>query len=252
MKRMYSTYERYSSGLASRMSRGLVRKLLKLLILTLILYLIISSMFLATFQVESVSMEPLLKAKDRIFVSPLIYGARILFFSAKLPPVREPARGDIIVIHSPMYGRPRAPLSLIEPLIRFFSFQRGSVVRDESGRRIPAYMIKRIAAVPGDTIRISGFTAYIRPDGSSTFTAEQELIPESYEVLVGSLPEGWAKEFPFSGEHPPLTLEKDQYFLLGDNRQRSSDSRSWGPVSRDQIVGRVLYRYWPLGRSARL
>jgi len=249
---MYSTYERYSSGFAGRMGRGLVRKLLKLLILTLILYLIISSMFLATFQVQSTSMEPQLQARDRIFVSPLIYGARILFFSAKLPPVREPERGDIVVIHSPIYGPPRAPLSLIEPLIRFFSFQRGSVVRDESGRRVPAYMIKRIVAVPGDTIRISGFTAYIRPEGSNSYTAEQTMIPGSYQILAGSLPEGWAKEFPFSGEHPPLTLEKDQYFLLGDNRQGSSDSRSWGPVSRDQILGRVLYRYWPLGRSGRL
>jgi signal peptidase I len=57
---MYSTYERYSSGFAARMGRGLVRKLVKLFIVTLLLYLIISSMFLATFQVESRSMEPLL------------------------------------------------------------------------------------------------------------------------------------------------------------------------------------------------
>jgi len=249
---MYSTYERYSSGLAGRMGRGLARKLLKLLILTIILYLIISGMFLTTFQVESVSMEPLLKARDRIFVSPLVYGAKVLFFSARLPALREPERGDVVVIHSPMYSRPGAPLSLVEPLVRFFSFQRGSAVRDESGRRVPAYMIKRIMAVPGDTIRISDFTAYIRPEGSSGFVAEQELIPGSYEILVGSLPEGWAKEFPFSGEHPPLTLEKGQYFLLGDNRQGSSDSRSWGPVTRDQIVGRVLYRYWPLPRNGRL
>jgi signal peptidase I len=113
-------------------------------------------------------------------------------------------------------------------------------------------MIKRIVAVPGDTIRISGFTAYIRQEGGSTFVAEQELIPRSYEFLVGSLPEGWAKEFPFSGEHPPLTLGEDQYFLLGDNRPGSSDSRSWGPVSRDRILGRVLYRYWPLSRSGGL
>jgi signal peptidase I len=249
---MYSTYERYSSGFAGRVRRGLVRKLLKLLIATVLLYLVISSMFLATFQVESGSMEPLLEPKDRIFVSPLIYGARILFFSAKLPPVREPQRGDIVVIRSPMYSRPKLPLSLIEPLIRFVSFQRGRVVRDESGRRIPPYMIKRIVAVPGDTVRISGFTAYIRPENDAAFVEEQELIGGSYELILGSLPEGWAKEFPFSGEHPPITLENNQYFLLGDNRQGSSDSRSWGPITRDQIVGRVIYRYWPLQRSGKL
>ena len=246
---MYSTYERYSSGLGSRVGRGLARKLLKLIILTVVLYLVISSMFLTTFQVQSVSMEPLLNARDRIFVSPLVYGARVLFFSARLPALREPQRGDVVVIHSPMYSRPRAPLSLVEPLVRFFSFQRGSVVRDESGRRVPAYMIKRIVAVPGDTIRISGFTAYIRPEDSSAFVDEQELIHGSYQILVDPLPESWAKEHPLSGEHPPLTLEKDQYFLLGDNRRGSSDSRSWGPVTRDRIVGRVLYRYWPLSRS---
>ena len=249
---MYSTYERYSSGFAGRMRRGLARKLLKLFIATMLLYLVISSMFLATFQVESGSMEPLLQPKDRIFISPLIYGARILFFSAKLPPLREPRRGDIVVIRSPMYSSPKLPLSVIEPLIRFFSFQRGSVVRDESGRRIPAYMVKRVVAVPGDTVRISGFTAYVRPENGAAFVAEQELIAGSYEIILGSLPEGWAKEFPFSGEHPPLTLEQDQYFLLGDNRQGSSDSRSWGAVTRDQIVGRVIYRYWPLRRSGKL
>jgi signal peptidase I len=182
----------------------------------------------------------------------LIYGARFLFFAAKLPPVRDPERGDIVVIRSPMYSRPTLPVSIIEPLVRFFSFQRGSVVRDDSGRRVPAYMIKRIVAVPGDTIKVSGFTAYIRPDGSSTFAAEQELIPQTYELFVGSLPEGWAKEFPFSGEYPAVTLEEDQYFVLGDNRQGSSDSRSWGPVTRDQLVGRVIYRYWPLSRTLKL
>jgi signal peptidase I len=249
---MYSTYERYSSGIAARMGRGLLRKIIKLILLTLILYLVISSMFLTTFQVQSVSMEPLLMAGDRIFVSPLMYGAKILFFSARLPPVREPRRGDIVVIHSPMYGRPRAPLSLVDPLIRFFSFQRGSVVRDETGRRVPAYMIKRIVAVPGDTIRISKFVAYVRPQDSTVFRAEQQLMPQSYEIRAEALPEEWAAEFPFSGEHPPLTLGEGQYFLLGDNRSSSSDSRSWGPVSRDQILGKVVYRYWPVARSGNL
>jgi signal peptidase I len=224
----------------------------KLVILTLVLYLIISSMFLSAFQVESSSMEPLMQPRDRIFVSPLVYGARFLFFSAKLPPVREPKRGDIVVIHSPIYSRPAFPLSVVEPLVRFFSFQRGSAVRDDLGKRVPAYMIKRIVAVPGDTVKISGFRAHIQPQGSSTFMEEQDLLSRPYQIITGDLPEGWAKEFPFSGELPALTLKKDQYFVLGDNRQFSSDSRSWGPVSRDQLFGRVIYRYWPLSRRGRL
>jgi signal peptidase I len=249
---MYSTYERYSSGLASRMGRGLVRKLIKLLILTLVLYLVLSSMFVRTFQVQSVSMEPLLRPDDRVVASPMVYGARFLFFSARLPALREPERGDIVVIHSPMYRQPRLPLSVVEPLVRFFTFQRGSAVRDDSGRRVPAYMIKRIVAVPGDTVEIAGFTAYIRSEDGNTFVAEQSLLPQTYTVTIDPLPEGWAEEFPFSGNHPPITLDADQYFLLGDNRQSSSDSRSWGPVPRDQLVGKVIYRYWPLAGSGKL
>ena len=173
---MYSTFERYSSGFGARFGRGFLRKLVKLVVLTLILYLIISSMFLATFQVVSGSMMPFLHPKDRIFVSPLSYGAKFLFFSARLPAVREPARGDVVVIRSPMYNKPNLPLSVLEPFVRFFSFQRGSAVRDVSGRRIPAFMIKRIVAIPGDTIKMSEFKVYIKPEGSTTYTEEQELI----------------------------------------------------------------------------
>ena len=249
---MYSTFERYSSGFGARFGRGFLRKLAKLVVLTLVLYLIISSMFLSTFQVESGSMLPFLEPKDRIFVSPLTYGARFLFFSARLPAVREPARGDVVVIRSPMYTKPNLPLSILEPFLRFFSFQRGSAVRDVSGRRIPAYMIKRIVAIPGDTIKMSEFNVYIEPESSNTYAEEQELIPQTYTTIITGLPEGWAKEFPFSGELPPVTLEEEQYFLLGDNRQDSSDSRSWGPLSRDQLLGKVIYRYWPLSRSGKL
>ena len=249
---MYSTFERYSSGFGARFGRGFLRKLAKLVVLTFVLYLIISSMFLSTFQVESGSMLPFLEPKDRIFVSPLTYGARFLFFSARLPAVREPARGDVVVIRSPMYTKPNLPLSILEPFLRFFSFQRGSAVWDVSGRRIPAYMIKRIVAIPGDTIKMSEFNVYIEPESSNTYAEEQELIPQTYTTIITGLPEGWAKEFPFSGELPPVTLEVEQYFLLGDNRQDSSDSRSWGPLSRDQLLGKVIYRYWPLSRSGKL
>jgi signal peptidase I len=113
-------------------------------------------------------------------------------------------------------------------------------------------MIKRIVAIPGDTIKMSGFKVYIEPEGSNTYREEQELIPQTYMTIITGLPEGWTKEFPFSGELSPVTLEENQYFLLGDNRQESSDSRSWGPLPRDQLLGKVIYRYWPLSRSGKL
>ena len=52
--------------------------------------------------------------------------------------------------------------------------------------------------------------------------------------------------FPFSGNSGEHVLGDGEYFLLGDNRPESSDSRSWGALSRDRIIGKVIYRYWPL------
>jgi len=249
---MYTTFERYSTGVGARFTRGFLRQLIKAIIITFVLYLLISSMFLTSFQVQSSSMLPVLEPGDRVLVSPLTYGARFLFFSARLPAVREPARGDIVVVRSPLSKKPSFPISFFEPIVRFFSLQRASLIRDDAGRRVNPFMIKRIIAVPGDTIKMSNFRAYIKSEESSVFRDEQELIQTPYSIVVEGLPEGWTKEFPFSGELESLILEKGQYFFLGDNRQNSSDSRSWGLLAQDRILGNVIYRYWPLSKTGKM
>jgi signal peptidase I len=50
---------------------------------------------------------------------------------------------------------------------------------------------------------------------------------------------------PFSGDGEEITLREGEYFVLGDNRPESSDSRSWGPLPSSRIVGKVIFRYWP-------
>jgi len=249
---MYSHYEHYSTGYGARVVRGLLRPLGRVLVLACLLYLVLSSMFLVAFRVDSASMQPLLQPRDRVLVSPLPFGPRILFFAARLPAYREPERGDVVVVHSPQYVRPGFPLSALEPLVRFFTGQRATLVRDPTGTRVPPYLIKRVMGLPGDTVRMSGFRLSVMAPGSGAFIDEQVLVQTPYQIAAGALPAGWKSEFPFSGELAPRLLREGEYFLLGDNRPASSDSRSWGPLRRDRIVGKVLLRYWPLPRSGRL
>lgn len=91
------------------------------------------------------------------------------------------------------------------------------------------YYIKRLVGLPGDVIRITGGVLYVNG----------QAIHEAY--VLG----------PTLGEYGPYTVPEGHYFVLGDNRNNSEDSRSKtvGPVPRQLIVGRALVRYWPLPRS---
>jgi signal peptidase I len=249
---MYSSYERYSTSLGDRLGRGFLLPLLKILVIAFLLYLAITRMFVVTFQVDSGSMRPTLEKEDRLLVSPLVYGGRFPFFRGRLPGLRTPERGDIVVVESPSYVPPSFPLSAIEPVVRFLSLQRGSVVRDHTGHVQPQYLVKRVIGIPGDTVRILGYLAYIKPAGGSAFSAEDKLIGDRYSVQAAPLPNGWSEDLPFTGSLPEVTLKEGQYFLLGDNRPDSSDSRSWGPASGQKIMGKAFYRYWPFVRSGRL
>jgi signal peptidase I len=249
---MHASYERYSTSLGDRIGRGFLLPLLRILVIAFLLYLFITRMFVVTFKVDSGSMRPTLEKEDRLLVSPLVFGGRFPFFKGRLPGLRAPERGDIVVVESPSYVPPSFPLSAIEPVVRFLSLQRGSIVRDHAGHLQPQYLIKRVVGIPSDTIRMSGYRAYIKPAGAPAFSAEEELIGGGYSVQTAPLPKGWSEDLPFTGSLPEVTLKNGQYFLLGDNRPDSSDSRSWGPASGQKIMGKAFYRYWPFTRGGRL
>jgi signal peptidase I len=180
-----------------------------------------------------------------VVVSLLAFGPRIPFTAARFPGVRTPARGDLVIVEPPYVGTAPAWRRLFEPIAGFFTGQRATLVRDFEGGRQNRFVVKRVIGVPGDTVRMQGFTASIRPRGASDFTPEAQLIREPFERRIEFAPADWDPSLPFSGAASDVTLGPDEYFVLGDNRTSSSDSRSWGPLDGPRIVGRLVFRYWP-------
>jgi signal peptidase I len=103
-----------------------------------------------------------------------------------------------------------------------------SLVRNE-------IFMKRIAGEPGEHLRIADGKLFINGK-------EVELTNIEGKIKYAS----WANGFT---PYTDLTVPAESYFVLGDNSEHSSDSRMWGCVPRQNIIGRVNYRYWPPGRS---
>jgi signal peptidase I len=191
------------------------------LILFLLLMLGFRSAWADWVTVPSGSMNPTILEGDRLLVDKHVFGLRIPFTLIRITAGADPARGDIVVFDSPLNGQS---------------------------------LVKRVAAVPGDALELNGETLIIngrparyRPGDLthleellSTTTAESPRVLSEdsggieHEILI--LPARSSQRV-----FGPVTVPAGMYFMLGDNRDNSADSRYIGFVSRQRIVGRATH-----------
>jgi signal peptidase I len=189
--------------------------------------LLLRAFVVEAFQIPSGSMIPTLEVGDHIFVSKFSYGLTIPFTNTKIIQLGQPKRGDIIVFKFP---------------------------RDQS-----TDYIKRVVGLPGDVLEMRNQELYInghpvprervpRPYRYEDASSEGGSQPQEGDLWLENLDgrkhetiqahEGGSRDFQRT-EVPPGNV-----FVMGDNRDNSSDSRVWGFVDRDLIKGRALIVWW--------
>jgi signal peptidase I len=89
--------------------------------------------------------------------------------------------------------------------------------------------IKRIIGIPGDTIEVKENAIWVNGN-----KLPEPYVPDDFAILPGN-----------ATKDKSVYLGSDEFFVSGDNRPYSSDSRSWGAITKDEIIGRVFFRYWP-------
>ncbi|MEE8441308.1 MAG: signal peptidase I [Spirochaetia bacterium] len=215
----------------------------------ILVYLTIHTLFLQTIRQDSTTMAPTLERGDRLMARPLVYGPRIRMVRWILPGLTEPHRGDLVAIRPGYMEEASAIRRFANPAVRFATLER--VRLDDGADWRSAVQVKRLIGLPGDTVRMERFVAFVRPSGKDRFIHEFELAGRPYDTSTEGLPDGWRGEDPFGDAMDEVVLGPDDYFVIGDNRALSIDSRHWGPIGEQAIHGRIIFRYWPLDRLGR-
>ncbi len=177
--------------------------------------LLLRTFIFEPFQIPSKSMVPTLRVGDFILVSKSAYGLRLPVVRYKFFDLGSPERGDVVVFFPPHEER---------------------------------YFIKRLVGLPGDEVRVVAGVVYINgekmpqmaiddtPDDDRSVIMREQLKGTSHQIQKRLSPTRLSLNFT-------AVVPEGHYFMMGDNRDNSSDSRVWGPVPADRIVGKAFARW---------
>jgi signal peptidase I len=194
---------------------------LEMLLVTMLLALFGTTFVVQAFKIPSGSMEPTLLIGDHVFVNKFIFEGTGAWYE-KFLPYRDIRRGDIIVFKYPFDDHP--------------------------------HYVKRVIGLPGERLRIVNGDVYI--NGELLHEPYVVHNPASQDPYADNFPPGNRQALPFVARREwaaqlfdyvrdgELIIPPNHYFAMGDNRDLSADSRYWGFVDRDSIMGRPMVIYW--------
>lgn len=232
-----------------RRRRSRMFSFLRYVVILFFVYEFFSAYIMKTRVVGSTSMEPTLMPNERVIVLSSAYGL-LNPVSGRHGLYKAPSRGDVVLQRLP--SSPMRPwhMRFLDSVIRYLTFQQLGMPGMKSS--LETNVIKRVVAIPGDTVRMNGFIVQVMSKGSTHFLTEYEVTDATYNIGAKGVPENWDAGMPLSGTCAELSLGTDEYFVVGDNRTSCADSRFFGSVKSHDFAGRILVRYWPLDRLSGL
>ncbi|MCL2763537.1 MAG: signal peptidase I [Treponema sp.] len=242
---MFDKALKYSYAAQKHERHKVLRTVLVLLALFL-LYNVINTFFFSVWVLHNETMQPGLRSGDRFLV--LSSALPSLFAEIKQAEGATPfKRGSVVLIDTRRGENRNRFLVIADSVIRFFTAQKVSIFKTEE------YLyIKRLIALPGDEISMTNFVLRVRPADSAFTLTEFELSDQPYYPNIPQVPALWDESLPFSGNMDRIVLGPGECFVVSDDRANTGDSRTWGPSNVKYIVGRPIFRFWPLSRMGRL
>ena len=205
-----------------------ISEYLESLLVTVLLALFGTSFVVQAFKIPSPSMERTLMIGDHLLVNKFIFGGRGAWYE-KILPYRSLHHGDIIVFKAPYGDHP--------------------------------HFVKRVIGLPGDRLKmvdqemyVNGKLlreAYAQHDSGQIYDPfNYSFPPVEHQIMSSSVLPEWAKNMHKYIDGDEIVVPEGRYFVMGDNRDRSLDSRYWGFVDRDAIMGSPFLIYWSVDATA--
>ncbi|MEM8963083.1 MAG: signal peptidase I [Acidobacteriota bacterium] len=192
-----------------RPNQSVFREYLEAILIATLFLGFTNTFVVKTFYIPSGSMETTLLVGDHLFVNRAIYGSSRSELERRILPIRDVERGDVVIFRSP--------------------------------REPETDLVKRCIGIPGDTVEIIDKELYLNGTHVDDEGYTQHVDPRISRRVPGLRQQTSRDNFG------PYVVPDDHFFCLGDNRDRSYDSRWWGPVPRHLVKGRALLIYWSNG-----